>query len=37
MDFLTAAAYLAILALALLNAWLVSRRRFTIRGEDDDE
>jgi hypothetical protein len=36
MDFLTAAAYLAILALALLNAWLVRRRKLTIRGEDDD-
>ncbi len=36
MDFLTAAAYLAILALAALNAWLVHRRKFTIRNEDDD-
>ena len=36
MDFWTAAAYFAILILALLNAWLVRRRKFTIRGEDDD-
>ena len=36
MDFLTAAAYFAIVALALLNAWLVTRRKFTIRGEDDE-
>ncbi len=36
MDFLTAAAYFAILFLALLNAWLVSRRELTIRDEDDE-
>ena len=36
MDVLTAAPYVAILALALLNALLVRRRKFTIRGEDDD-
>ena len=36
MDFLTAAAYFAILFLALLNAWLVKRRKFLIRDEDDD-
>jgi len=37
MDFLTAAAYFAILALALLNAWLVKRRKFSIREEEDDQ
>ena len=36
MDFLTAAAYFAIAALALLNAWLVTRRKLTIRNEDDE-
>jgi hypothetical protein len=36
MDFLTAAAYVAILFLSLLNAWLVRRRKFTIRNEDED-
>jgi hypothetical protein len=37
MDFLTAAAYLGILALALLNAWLVNRLDLDIRDEDHDE
>ena len=37
MDFLTAAAYFAILALALVNAWLVHRRKFVIRDEDDEQ
>ena len=35
MDFLTAAGYLLILFLSLLNAWVVRRRKLIIRNEDE--
>lgn len=35
-DFLTAAAYLSILVLVALNAWIVSRMDVEVRGEEED-
>lgn len=36
MDFLTAAAYVAIVVLMVLNAWVVRRMKITVREEDED-
>ncbi len=36
MDLLTAAAYVAILVLVLLNAWIVQRSDIDVRDEDDE-
>lgn len=35
MDFWTAAAYIAIIVLVLLNGWIVSRMRVEVRDEDE--
>ncbi len=35
MDFLTAAAYVAILVLVIVNALIVRRMKIVIRGEDE--
>ena len=36
MDFLTATAYVAIVVLVLLNAWVVRRVKITVREEDEE-
>ena len=36
MDALTATAYVAIVVLAVLNAWIVRRMKVTVREEDED-
>ena len=36
MDFLTAAAYIAIVVLVALNAWVVRRMKITVREQDED-
>jgi len=36
MDFLTALPYIAILLLALVNAWIVRHMKVAVRDEDED-
>ena len=36
MDFLTAAAYVTIVVLVILNTWVVRRMKVTVREEDED-
>ena len=36
MDVLTATAYVAIVVLVILNAWIVRRMKITVREEDED-
>jgi hypothetical protein len=36
MDFLTAAAYIAIIVLVAVNAWIVGRLDVRVRSEDED-
>ena len=35
MDFLTAAAYIAIVVLVVVNTWVVRRMKITVREEDE--
>ena len=37
MDFLTAAAYIAIVVLVVVNTWVVRRMKITVREEDEDQ
>jgi len=37
MDFLTAAAYITIVVLVVVNTWVVRRMKITVRDEDEDQ